>query len=165
MISNKFWSGFGIALFSILLLFSIFLTSITHHIPETLESVGLIYFFANHHVILMLLTNLLAIGFGFIWAIMLQKKVAQTQAETRDIFSVVKSFLSKEEKDALEHLVQNRGSSTQANIARLQNMGNVKALRTVQKLIQKNLVDIEANGKVRKVILKTHIAELLDLPE
>ena len=41
-------------------------------------------------------------------------------------------------------------------------MGNVKALRTVQKLADKQLIDVQKEGKMRRITLKHNIKEMLE---
>lgn len=44
-------------------------------------------------------------------------------------------------------------------------MGAVKALRTVQKMQEKRLLTIEKEGKVRRIILRKQISDVLERKE
>jgi len=70
-------------------------------------------------------------------------------------------FLSKEEREIINFLVEKNGTSTQADISRLPGMNRVKAHRSMQKMQEKNLLDITAHGKVRNVALKQNIMNTL----
>ena len=70
-------------------------------------------------------------------------------------------FLSREEREIVNFLVENKGITTQAEIARLPHMNRVKAHRSLQKMSQKQIIELIAHGKIRKVHLKENILQLL----
>ena len=162
MRNHTFTTGFGFAVFTVLALIGIVMSIITFQRHETGSPDGFFYFLAVNHLWIMLMTMFIALGYGFTWARVLLKKVEVEKSTSKDILSIVLSFLSSDESVVIKHLVSNNGTSTQANIARLSNMGSVKALRTVQKMQEKNLVGIEKEGKIRRIILKENILNLLE---
>ena len=162
MRNQTFITGFRFAVFTILALIGIVMSIITFQARDTELSSGFYYFLAVNHLWIMIITMFIAVGYGFCWAIVLLKKVENEKSTSKDIFSIVLSFLSSDESAVLKHLISEEGTSTQANIARLSNMGSVKALRTVQKMQEKSLVEILKEGKVRRIILKENIHSLFD---
>lgn len=70
-------------------------------------------------------------------------------------------FLNNDEKEIINYLIQNKGTAGQADIARLPGMNRVKAFRSLQKMQEKNLIDITAHGKIREILLKENILNML----
>jgi len=162
--NHNFKTGFGFAVFTLLAIFAIIISIVTFQARNT-PTTGIWNFLVIHHLWIMIITIFLSLGYGFFWAVVLLKRVEVEKSTSKDILSIVLSFLSSEESLVIKHLVANNGESTQANIARLSNMGSVKALRTVQKMQEKTLVEIVKEGKVRRIVLKENIGELLSKSE
>ena len=162
--NHNFKTGFGFAVFTLLAIFAIIISIVTFQARNT-PTTGIWNFLVIHHLWIMIITIFLSLGYGFFWAVVLLKRVKVEKSTSKDILSIVLSFLSSEESLVIKHLVANNGESTQANIARLSNMGSVKALRTVQKMQEKTLVEIVKEGKVRRIVLKENIGELLSKSE
>ena len=76
-----------------------------------------------------------------------QRKLAAMERERATAAKVSEAFQRKKAK--------------QAEIARLEGMGRVKAHRALQKMQEKNLVEIIPYGKIRKIILKDNIRNSL----
>ena len=164
MSNHNFKTGFGFAVFTLLAIVAIIISIVTFQARNT-PTTGIWNFLVIHHLWIMIITIFLSLGYGFFWAVVLLKRVKVEKSTSKDILSIVLSFLSSEESLVIKHLVANNGESTQANIARLSNMGSVKALRTVQKMQEKTLVEIVKEGKVRRIVLKENIGELLSKSE
>jgi len=109
----------------------------------------------------MVIMIILAIGYGFFLSWYLTKQIQQEETNTQSVLDVVLLFLSTEEKKVLLHLLENDGVSTQAEIARLEKYGAVKALRLVQKMTEKRLVKIVSRGKMREIRLRDEIFTVL----
>ena len=154
MRNHTFMTGFGFAVFTVLALVGIVVSIITFQAQNVLPSGGLFYFLVVNHLWIMIISMFLSLAYGFTWAIVLLRRVEVEKSTSKDILGIVLSFLNSDESVVIKHLVSNKGASTQANISRLSNMGSVKALRTVQKMQEKNLVEIEKEGKIRRIILK-----------
>lgn len=122
-------------------------------------------FALNNHLAIMVVAIIISIGYGFFWSKYLLGEIKKEETNTQSLFDIILGFLGVDEKEVLKHLVEENGKSTQAKIAHIKNMGAVKALRTVQKMKEKNLVDVEARGKVRIIILKEKIYDLLTSKE
>ena len=114
---------------------------------------------AQLHLLIMIITMIVFIGYGFFWSRFVLTLYQQEERKSHHMFDIVKKFLSKDEHRVLQYLVDNGGRGTQADIARIDLMGAVKALRTVQKLEQKGIVDVQREGKMRKVVVHQDILE------
>lgn len=149
------------ALFTILVFLSIVLAILTAVYQDSSPANPVYRFAINNHITILIFSICIAIGYGFFWSTYLQQQIKKKQTDISQLINLVKQFLSPEEKIVIEHLISNNGKSTQAEIARLDNMGRVKALRTCQKLQDRNLITITAHGKMRKIKLTTNIVEEL----
>lgn len=98
---------------------------------------------------------------GYVLSTVTYKQVTKTKKESRKLLELLFLFLNQEEKEIIDHLVQNNGVASQAEISRLPGMDRVKAYRSLQKMQEKNLIEITASGKVRKISLKEDILNLL----
>ena len=98
---------------------------------------------------------------GYISSTLTYKQVTKTKKESQKLLEMLFLFLNNDEKEIINCLVQNNGSVGQADISRLQNMNRVKAFRSLKRMQEKNLINITAHGKVRKVSLKDNILKIL----
>lgn len=121
----------------------------------------LFLFAIQNHLAIMLVLALVSVAFGFYLATLSSSEIERKDKQTRNILDVVMLFLSKDEKKIIDFLVKNNGETTQAEISRIEGMGRVRAFRSVKKLADKNIIEIVAHGKVRKVTLKEPIQGLL----
>lgn len=118
-------------------------------------------FAVRHHMEIMGASVLIAVIFGFVSSKLFYAEILKEKQETRSILGIVLLFLSREERAIINLLVQNKGYTSQAEIARLPNMSRVKAHRSLQKMEEKQLIDIVPHGKIRKIHLKQNIVEML----
>lgn len=114
-----------------------------------------------HHTEIMAGLVVIAVVFGFALAQRFYAAIEQEREGSRDILSIVLLFLSQEEKAIVNHLVQQGGSTNQAEIARLHGMNRVKAHRSLQKMQEKRIIELIPHGKIRKVHLKENLREML----
>lgn len=147
-------SGLVLLVVAIIMFLSYFSRNITNISPFVLFSV-------RHHMIIMFLMILAAVAFGFIWANMSYREIKKTRAESHSVLDIVFLFLGEDEKLILDFLVKHGGSTTQAEISRLEGMSRVRAFRSLKKLADKHLVDVVPHGKIRHVSLKPEIHRLL----
>jgi winged helix-turn-helix DNA-binding protein len=74
-----------------------------------------------------------------------QKRVVQTN------MGIIMKFLSPDDRDILNLLLEKDGRSTQSEIARLPGMSRLKAHRVVKKLEERGIVHVEKFGKINMV--------------
>lgn len=154
---HKFSMGVVFTIFSLLAFFSIVVTFLSFQHASS----GVFGFLASYHLVIMLITISIALVYGFFIAFLLFKQVEKEQQVTGNMLELVMNFLSAEEKMVIKHLIECSGKSNQAAISRIGKMGGVKALRTVQKMQQKNIIMVTKQGKMRIVELQADLQRLL----
>lgn len=157
----KWYKNIGIIVLSFLIISVIWLTTIIEKNENISTASKLFRFAIEYHIIILVILVIIAVAFGFLWASMLYTKIQKKQKETKSILEIVVQFLNNEEKQILNYLINRQGETTQAEIARLPLMNRVKAFRSLQKMEDKKLIDIVPHGKIRKIILKQNILEIL----
>lgn len=160
-INIKFSKGIGVGVLVILLITATWLSIITHKYKNVSTANNLLRFAINNHTIILVSLIVIAIASGFLWSNILYSEIKKKQKDTKTILNVVLQFLNNEEKAIIKLLVENNGSTTQSEIARLPNMTRVKAFRSLQKMEEKALIEIIPHGKIRKVKVKENILDSL----
>jgi len=122
---------------------------------------SLVLFLVRNHMIIMILMVVFSVLFGYFWSQNLYNKIDKEQATSKSIMDVVIHFLSNDEQKIVQHIVELDGKTTQAEIARINNIGKVRAFRAVQKMQEKGIIEVVPHGKVRRVLLKEDIVEIL----
>ena len=151
--------GFG--LLTTLLVVTSTITFLTYHYRNATPANTLFHWAIQNHLIVVTILVILSVAFGFALSYLSGHELSKKERESKSVLDVVMLFLNADEKRILHYLVEQSGKATQAEISRLEGMDRVKAFRTVQKMTEKNLITVEAHGKVRKVQLKEGIYELL----
>ena len=152
----------GFALMSLLLLVVAWVTTITHANRNISNPNPLIHFAIQNNIVIMVVLIVISVMYGFLLSSMSYYELRQKKKTTRSILQTVFLFLGKEERNIIEFLVANKGTTTQAEISRLPGMSRVKAYRSLQKMQDKNLIEIVSHGKVRKVTVKENIMDALN---
>jgi uncharacterized membrane protein len=114
-----------------------------------------------HHTEIMAGLIIISLLLGFLTSQFLYEEVQRKKRDTKDIHEVVLLFLSREEREIVNYLVEHNGETTQAEIARLPHMNRVKAHRSLQKMQERQLLEVVPHGKIRRIILRKNILELL----
>ncbi len=151
------FAGFGFL--TLLLILVTFVTFMSYTGDPTQQ--GYLAFAVRNHVTIMAILLIVAIAFGFVSSSIYNAQIKKAQQETRNVLDIVLLFLNRDERAIISVLVQNRGSTNQAEIARLPGMNRVKAFRSLQKMQEKQLIEILAHGKVRKINLKENLLTML----
>jgi uncharacterized membrane protein len=115
----------------------------------------------QHHVEIMAGLVIISLVFGFVSSQMFYTEIQRKKRESKSMLAVVLLFLSREEREIVNFLVESNGVTTQAEIARLPHMNRVKAHRSLQKMQEKQIIELVPHGKIRKVHLKENILQLL----
>ena len=135
------------------------LSFMTHNVP--INSNVYLTFVIAHHNDLMLGLVIVSLVLGFLTAQYLYSELRQKEKASQDVLGVVLLFLSGEEREIVNYIVKKGCETTQVEIARLPGMNRVKAYRSLQKMQEKQLLDIVPHGKLRKVRMKQNILALL----
>lgn len=120
-----------------------------------------IFWTVQNHLRITIGLILLSAILGYLPSAITYRHLAKTKKESQKLLDTVFLFLNPEEREVINHLVQQNGLSSQAEISRLPGMSRVKAFRSLKKMHEKNLLDIAVHGKIRKVALKENILRML----
>jgi hypothetical protein len=160
-ISIKFRKHIGFAVLAILFLLVSIVTFVTDTSRHVTNKSATLAYLVNNHTLIMFFLIVIATGFGFFWSNLSYVELEKQKKGSKQILDIIIMFLNKEEKEIITYLVKEKGETNQAEIARLPGLNNVKAYRSVQKMQEKRLIEVQAHGKVRKVILKDNIYDIL----
>ncbi|MFQ5620922.1 MAG: helix-turn-helix transcriptional regulator [Candidatus Nanoarchaeia archaeon] len=122
----------------------------------------LLLFLIQNHTWLMVILIAVSVSFGYFWSSILYQEIESKTQTNKSIMVVVLRFLGRDEKAILNHLIEHDGKTTQSEISRLHGMNKVKAYRSLQKMQEKQIVDVTSHGKVRNVMLKDDILRTLE---
>ncbi|MBI2112471.1 hypothetical protein HYT52_02970 [Candidatus Woesearchaeota archaeon] len=116
----------------------------------------------ENHLSITIVLILLSGCIGYASSAIIYRQVTTTKKESKRLLEILFLFLSNDEKEIINCLVQNKGMIGQAEIARLPAMNRVKAFRSLQKMQERDLIDITPVGKIRRVSLKENILKILN---
>ena len=156
---NKTVRNIGFFVIGILLVAIAFVAFTTYNADPT--SHHHIAFAVKNHVAIMIGLLAISVIFGFASSQFFYKEIKRRERDAHSILGVVLLFLNREEREILNYLVARGGETSQAEISRLPHMDRVRAHRTLKKMQERELLTIIPHGKVRRVVLKEHILELL----
>lgn len=135
---------------------------IVTYIHQNSTSANPVIFWAIKNNLPITITFIILSGFiGHVSSAMIYKQLTKTKKESQKLLEMLFLFLNNDEKEIINHLLQKNGLSGQAEISRLPGMDRVKAFRSLTRMREKNLVEITAHGKIRKVSLKEDIFKKL----
>lgn len=120
--------------------------SSTYHLPAFLE------LFVVFHVHFMVLLGFLGIGLGVCSYYVFSahaKSLQDSQVLSKDLLF---RFLDADERRVLEELSR-REVVTQADVSRMNDMGKVRAYRTVKKLVEQGVITTEPHGRTKRLLL------------
>ncbi len=159
--SIKLYKYISLGFLVIIVGLAILVYLVTYIHQNTTSKNQLIFWTVENHLLITIGLIILSGFIGYISSTLTYKQVTKTKKESQKLLEMLLLFLNTDEKEIINCLVQNNGTMGQADISRLQNMNRVKAYRCLQKMQGKNLIDITAHGKVRKVSLKDNILQML----
>jgi uncharacterized membrane protein len=145
---------------AILLVAVIFITFMTYNTDG--GDSPFLRFAVGHHTAIMAGLIVISLIFGFVSSQFFYAALQRKKQDSKTILGVVLLFLSREEREIVNYLVAQQGTTTQAEIARLPHMNRVKAYRSLQKMQEKQIIELVPHGKIRKVHLKQNILDILN---
>src|SRR3989344_5265698 len=157
----KFYKYLGLAVLIIIFIFVSVITIITYGSRDMTNANPLFYYAAQNHLELLFIMIMISIILGFFISGLSFRALEKQRKNSENILQIVLMFLNKEEEEIIQHLVKTTGETTQAEISRLPGLNRVKAYRSLQKMQEKKLIMIKAHGKIRKVILREDVLDIL----
>jgi uncharacterized membrane protein len=140
--------------FALLLVIVAVLAFVTYFAPIPQEK-GFLYFAIKNHVLIMAISMIASIIFGYYWSMTLIKEAHKSHKQEEkqrkkatELSKLFWKFLDQDETIVLKYALEH-DKTTQADVAKLEGMHKVKAYRTVQKLKEKNLIHVTEHGKMR----------------
>ena len=159
--SIKLYKSISFGFLTIILGLAIIIYFVTY-IHESMTSKNrFIFWVVENHLPITIGLILLSALIGYTLSTITYRQVTKTKKESHKLLEMLFLFLNNDEKEIINYLVQNGGAAGQADISRLPNMDRVKAFRSLQRMREKNLIDITEHGKIRKVFLKENILKML----
>ncbi len=152
--------SFGFSVIIVGLAIIIYIVIYIHQ--NTTSKNPLIFWTIKNHLSIIIGLIILSGFIGYLLSTLTYKEVTKTKKESQKLLEMLFLFLNKDEKEIINHLVKSNGTTGQAEISRLPGMDRVKAFRSLQRMQMKNLIDITAHGKIRKVSLKENILNMLN---
>lgn len=125
------------------------------------EVAGIVRFYVTYHIHFMILLGLLGIAVGVIsyYGFTSQRKDMQRSVQVSK--DILLKFLDNGERLAVNYLLNHPDEVvTQANISRLEQMGKVKAHRTIQRLEDKKIIILTPHGKTKRIEFHEDINKL-----
>lgn len=152
-----------VLLWSILLalfLVLVFLTSVSYVYPSSAGLLGVITRFHFEAMLFVALSGL-AIGAAgiFIFSSELQKTTNSLKTNTE----LLLSFLSQEERQAVQLIIDKGGSAFQPDIAKMHGMTRLKAHRIITRLSDRKILNVHSYGKINMVTLSPVILSAFNL--
>ena len=134
----------------VLFLIAVFVTIVSYAFPS---QYGLVGFFTRYHFEAMLGIALGGVLIGALSFRLLSEQVQTTTHTLQHNTQLVLGLLNADEQACVEFMLQHNGKAFQHELARLPNMNRLKAHRIVTRLSERNVVEVESNGKARHVKL------------
>src|SRR3989344_3327202 len=159
--SVKLYKYISIGFSVIIIILAIFIYLVTYIHQDVTSKNSLIFWTVENHLPITVGLIILSGFIGYLSSTLIYRQVTKTKKESQKLLEMLLLFLNKDEKEIIDSLVKNNGTIGQADISRLPGMNRVKAFRPLQKMQEKNLIDITEQGKIRKVSLKDNILDLL----
>ena len=158
---TKLYKYINIGFSLIIVGFAMVIYLVTYIHQNTTSANPFIFWIVQNHLPITIALILLSGFIGYTSSTLIYRQVTKTKKESQKLLEMLFLFLSDDEKEIINCLVKNNGTIGQAEISRLPGMDRVKAYRSLQKMQEKNLIDITAHGKIRKVSLKENILHML----
>jgi len=159
--SVKLYKYISIGFSVIIIILAIFIYLVTYIHQDVTSKNSLIFWTVENHLPITVGLIILSGFIGYITSTLIYRQVTKTKKESQKLLEMLFLFLNKDETEIINSLVQNNGTIKQVDISRLPGMNRVKAYRSLQKMQEKNIIDITVHGKMRKVSLKDNILNIL----
>ncbi len=159
--SIKLYKYISLGFSAIIISLAIIIYIVMYIHRNTTSKNPLIFWTVENHLPITIGMIILSGFIGYILSAVTYKQITKTKKESEKLLEMLFLFLNKDEKEIINHLVKSNGTTGQAEISRLPGMDRVKAFRSLQRMREKNLIDVTAHGKIRKVSLKENILNML----
>ena len=88
-------------------------------------------------------------------------KLEDKKKDVEKIAQTLIQFLNKDEKLVVQKILENDGKAFQSEISRIEGIGKLKSHRIIQRLSDRQVIEIEKHGKTNLIKLSKNIKEVL----
>ena len=88
-------------------------------------------------------------------------KLENKKKDAEKIAQTLIQFLNKDEKLVVQKILENDGKAFQSEISRIEGIGKLKSHRIIQRLSDRQVIEIEKHGKTNIIKLSKNIKEVL----
>ena len=100
-----------------------------------------------------------AVVVGAVTYYLMSSRVESKDKSLRKNTDILLQFLNEDERKLVNILIENNGKALQAEVSRLPGMGKVKSHRTIQRLIDRGVIESETLGKTNIIKFTKEIKE------
>lgn len=91
----------------------------------------------------------------------MSSRLENKQRDIKNLSAVIVQFLGKDERLVVQKLLDNDGKVLQAELSRTEGLGKLKSHRIIQRLVDRQVVEVEKYGKTNIVRLSKGIKDAL----
>jgi uncharacterized membrane protein len=113
----------------------------------------------QYHVEFMVLMGLFGVLSGFVVYKILDSTIEKQKKAAKANLNILLKFLAGDDKAVVKLLLEKGGMTTQTEIAKLNNMGRLRAHRVVRRFEERGIVYIERHGKINLVRLSEDLRQ------
>ncbi|RLG13267.1 MAG: hypothetical protein DRN71_05145 [Candidatus Nanohalarchaeota archaeon] len=92
---------------------------------------------------------------------LMSDKVIQQEQTLKKNTKIILNFLTRQERNVIETLIENNGKVQQYELSHLPNLNKVKTHRILVALEQKGIIRKERLGKINKIVLNDELYDVL----
>ena len=140
---------------TLLILFS--LTIVSYFFLEFETQSTIINFFVHFHLLFMFIVTILSLIIGAYSYYIISKDLYEYSKIKKESIKEFITFLEKDEKEIIQHLINNNGVSTQYELLQISNSHKVKLHRLLERLEGRNLIEKKKIGKINKIYLNSKL--------
>lgn len=111
------------------------------------------------HNFILLFIALATIFVGCLFYYLFSLKIERKERIISKNMEILNSILDRDEKNVFNLIIRNKGEIEQSLLSK--KYDKIKAHRILKKLKEKNIIDINKEGKINKVVLKKELKEEL----
>lgn len=113
----------------------------------------------KYHIEFMTLMGIFGFLSGIAFYIILNATLEKQKQTAKANLNTLLKFLDKNDKEIIKLLIEKGGMTTQTEIAKINNMGRLRAHRMVRKLEEKGIIHVEKHGKINMVRLTEELKQ------
>ncbi len=107
--------------------------------------------FMDFHIYFMVLMGVFGVFSGLVVYSIMNATIEKQKKAVKTNIDIIMKFLTPEDREIVNLLLEKDGRSTQSEIARLPGMTRLKAHRIVKKLEERGIVHVEKYGKINMI--------------